>query len=112
MSQTNLTKTQKLIQIVFDGVTVNSTSEAISVADGARTIEDILTGTGSISATINWYGTNTERTSNGQLFAISTLSGTTITASGASTIQEWPYVYAVVSGLTGTNATLTSTIGN
>ena len=102
----------KQVVKVFDAVIANGTSDIFRIPKGKRTLHAVLIGIGAVAATINWYGTNSESATNGILLATSTLSGTTSDFTGAGlNDDEWPYMYAVLSGISGTGATITATIG-
>lgn len=92
-------------------VTTNQTSTAHSILAGRRALEAIVTGTGAVAATINVYGCNSNRVVNGILLATITLSGTTSDQGGADMSAEWPYLYAVLTGISGTGAAVTATVG-
>ena len=92
--------------MLLTSVTANVTSKSIPISFGARTIEAIVTGTGTVGATITVYGCNTPRTVNGILLATFTLSGTNSDQAGTPSTAEWPFLYAVLSGISGTGATV------
>lgn len=95
---------------LLDGVLTNQTSAAFNIKSATRTIEGIVTGTGAVAATINVYGCNTNRVTNGVLVATMTLSGTNADVAGAALSAEWPYYYAVLSGISGTGAAVTVSV--
>ena len=106
----------KTTQILLDSDTANTQSITAHILRGKRTIEAFITGTGAVSATITWYGCNTRRTVGGILFATTSLSDTNAAYSGggdtsSTPIAEWPYVYCVLSAISGTGAAVTATVG-
>ena len=106
----------KLVYTLLNAVTANVQSSTWAIPAGHKTIEAFITGTGAVSATITWYGCNTRRTVGGILFATTSLSDTNAAYSGggdtsSTPIAEWPYVYCVLSAISGTNAVVTATVG-
>lgn len=102
---------KKTVIILLYQATANQTSESRSIMSGKRTLEAYVTGTGSVAATVNVYGCNTDRTSNGVLVSTIVLSGTGSDQAGAELTVEWPYLYAVLSGISGTGATVNVSVG-
>ena len=79
-------------------------------------IQGIVTGTGSVGATIaiqvsnedaTWAGTNSNWITIGTI----TLSGTTTATDGFTTVAPWKYLRANVTAISGTNATVTVLMG-
>ena len=101
----------KEVFTLLDAVTTNQTSAAVAIPKGTRTIQASISGTGAVSATVTWYGSNSNAASGGALIATSTLSGTTTDATGAEITAEWPYMYCVLSDISGTGAAVTANIG-
>jgi hypothetical protein len=105
---------------VFVNVTASASdqvSEIVEVRDESRTnsIQSIIEGTGAVSATVNWYGSNVKDTSTGELIGINALSGTTKDSSGGGDNSvQWAYVWAVIpaNSITGTGAVVNSYFGN
>ena len=110
MTATTLTQT-KAVLILLDAVTANTTSEVFSVIKGPRTVQASITVTGTVSCTVSWYGNNENSNTTGVLCATSTLSGTTSDHTGIAVPAEWPYMYCVLSSISGTGATVTATVG-
>jgi hypothetical protein len=100
----------RTVTAVFNAVTTNQTSAAFPFPASRKTLQDTVTGTGAVGATISWYGNNFNVHSGGVLLATSTLSGTTTNTSGADMPAVWPYIYAVLSGISGTGAAVTSSV--
>ena len=111
MSEISMSSMKKLITTLHDAVTTNTTSEVAILGDGPRTIQASITGTGTVSATVTWYGSNICSNTSGVICATTSLSGTNSDVSGASVTAEWPFMYAVISSITGTGAAVTTTIG-
>ncbi len=101
----------KELLTLLSAVTTNQTSAAVQVRRGRRTLQASIAGTGAVSATVTWYGNNLNAASGGIAIATSTLSGTTTDQSGADIPAEWPYLYAVLTGISGTGAAVTATVG-
>jgi hypothetical protein len=98
-------------QKILDSATTNQTSKLARNLTGSRTIQAAITGSGVLAAVVSWYGSNSSELSNGVLVATTTISDT-VTASGLPYYGEWPFMYAVLSGISGTNAAVTATIGS
>ena len=106
-------KQYKIVTYSFlNEATANGNSLTVQIPSGDRTVEAFITGTGTVSATITWYGCNTNRNTNGKLLATTTLSGTTSDGSGGVVTESWPYMYCVLSAISGTGAKVTATVGN
>lgn len=105
---------------VFTNVTASvsdQVSKIVEVRDESRsnTIQSVISGTGAISATVNWYGSNIKDTSTGELIGVNILSGTTKDSSGGGAAGvQWAYVWAVIpaNSITGTGAVVNSYFGN
>jgi hypothetical protein len=106
---------------IFANVSTNMTSSRVPLPDGPKTIQAYIKGTsGTVSCTINWYGSNYSDTTFGELLATMALSGTGVGTldtslvadhTGTSIVAEWPYMFAVLSAITGTGAVVTASIG-
>lgn len=101
----------KEVFTLLDAVTTNQTSAAVAIPKGPRTIQASIAGTGAVSGTVTWYGTNSNEASGGILLATSTLSGTTTDTTGAEITAEWPYIYCTLAGISGTGAAVTASVG-
>lgn len=104
---TNATLT---LYTLLNSVTVNSTSDIAAVLGERRIFQSRITGSGAVAATISWYGNTTNATTGGVLLVTDTLSGANTDQTGSDIPAEWPYVYCVLSGISGTNAAVTSTV--
>ena len=102
--------TEKRVFTILSGVTTNQQSDTFPFVPKERTIEAFISGTGVVGATVKVYGANTKRTTNGVLLATITLSGTNADAAGSILSSSWGYIYVVLSGITGTGATVTFTV--
>jgi len=100
----------KNTKILLNSVIANVTSEYVAFPSVKRTLEAIVIGTGAVGATVKVYGCNTPRNTNGILLATITLSGTTSDQGGSELTVEWPYMYAVLSGISGTGAAVTCSV--
>lgn len=107
-----ITDLSKQVFTLLNAVTANGTSSAVAIPKGSRTIQASIAGTGAVSGTVTWYGSNRNANSGGVLLATSTLSGTNEDTTGnTDTIQEYPYMYCVLAGISGTGAAVTADIG-
>ena len=75
------------------------------------TFQAIVTGTGSVGATVVIQGSNETATFNGTksnwvTIDTYTLSGTTTATSGSTSVSVWRYVRANVTAISGTGATV------
>jgi hypothetical protein len=111
MSTLNKTFTDKVVITLLDAVTANKQSDTFPIPVGTNTIEAFVTGSGAVAATIVIYGANTKRTTNGIPLATITLSGTDSDQAGDILTSNWGYMYAILSGISGTSAKVTVTIG-
>lgn len=102
---------EKTITTLLDEVTTNQTSAAFPFGAGRKFLQATITGTGAVSGTITWYGTNTNSASGGVLLATMSLTGTTTDTAGADIPSEPKYIYCVLADITGTGATVTATVG-
>jgi hypothetical protein len=101
----------KEVTTLLDAVTTNQTSQAHAIKRGRRTLQASIVGTGAVSATVTWYGSNTNAASGGELLDTMLLSGTGSDAAGYDLAAEWPYVYCTLASISGTGAAVTATVG-
>lgn len=73
-------------------------------------IHSYITGTGAVSATINWYGNSDNSTVGAVSIGTTSLSGTDIDASAAIFTAQWPIVYGVISAISGTGAKIVAKV--
>ena len=111
MSTTNKQFTDKVVVTLLDAATANVTTDAFPIPVGTNTLEAFINGSGTVSATLNVYGCNTKRNTNGILLATISLSGTATDQAGAILTSNWGYMYASLSAISGTNAAVTLTLG-
>lgn len=103
-------KRLKDVSYLLNAVTTNQTSEVFSIAAGRRTFQSKITGTGAVAATVTWYGNNVNAIAGGVLLVTDTLSGTTSDQTGSDIPAEWPYVYCILSAISGASASVTTTV--
>lgn len=99
-----------------NSTTANGNSDAIYKESPYSAIQAIITGTGSVSATVTMQVSNENETgqglkSNWITLATISLSGTTTATDGFATIATWRYIRAVVSSISGTGATIEVLMG-
>lgn len=87
--------------------TTNITSPVWCNYQKDSVVQAYITGTGAVSATVTIYGTLKNQATQGIVIATLSLSGTTTDTKGAAILGAWPFMYAVVSSITGTGATVT-----
>jgi len=103
-------RAKKVIKLL-DSVTTTQTGEFIRIPAGSRTIQAVVTGTGAVSATVEFYGSNNEVVANGILLATATLSGTTTASTGAVITAEYDVMWAKVTAISGTTTNIVATVG-
>jgi len=99
------------IFVLLDGVTANCQSYTALIPGRPLTVEAFITGTDQVDAIVTFYGCNTNRTTNGLVFATSTLSS----ASGGDVTSEicaaaYPFIYCILTSLSGTDAAVTASV--
>ena len=93
--------------IPLNAVTTNVTSAVWFNSVKDSVVQAYIAGTGAVSATVTVYGTLKNQASQGISIAVLSLSGTTTDTKGAAILGAWPYMYAVVTSITGTGAAVT-----
>jgi hypothetical protein len=96
---------------VMTGVTTNISSSAVAVNKGRRTFQASISGTGAVSATVTWYGSHQNTNTSGVLLSTMSLTGTDADIAGEDIPGQWPYVWTKVEDITGTGATVNTSIG-
>ena len=96
-------RAKKVIKLL-DSVTTTQTGGFIRIPAGSRTIQAVITGTGAVSATVEFYGSNNEVIANGILLATSTLTGTTTDQTGSVIAAEYDVMWAKLTAISGTEA--------
>jgi hypothetical protein len=66
----------------------------------------VVTGTGTVSTTVQFYVSNDGQNACATPLGTITLSGTNVASDGFTTSAPWKFVQAVVSAISGTNATV------
>lgn len=101
----------KIIITFLDAVTTNQTGSPKLFPDGTRQFQSKITGTGAVSATVTFYGSNESTDTVGVVLDTHTLSGTSSDKaySSAPITAQWPYIWAVLTSISGTGATVTAT---
>lgn len=102
-------RAKKIIKLL-DSVTTTQTGAFIKIPAGSRTIQAVVTGTGAVTATVEFYGSNNEITANGILLATSTLSNTTTDSTGAVITAEYDVMWAKLISISGTGAVVNATV--
>ena len=100
--------------LAFSGVLSSTTtiaSSPIYKESPYSTFQAIVTGTGSVSATVVIQGSNETDTFNGTksnwvTVDTYTLSGTTTATNGSTSISVWRYIRANITAISGTGATV------
>lgn len=102
---------------LFSGITTNTTIAPDKQVDSgnvparpSRTYEARVTGTGVITATITFFGSNDGVGYSATPFGTITLSGSTSVTDGFMSQANWQFVRCVTSNVTGTGATVSSTV--
>jgi hypothetical protein len=96
---------------LLSAITTVSTGSAVVIPAGPKVIRAKLTGTGTISATINIYGSTENSTSNGVLLGTLSPSGTTSAVDSITMDAPWPYIWADQTAISGTGAATTVDVG-
>lgn len=73
---------------------------------GAKVIEATVTGTGAVTASVSIYGNARNNNTDGILLATITLSGSDAARDGFAFDAGWPFLYAVLTAMTGTGASI------
>jgi len=100
----------KVVTALLSAVITNQTSGVAAFPASRKTIQASVTGTGTVSAVVTWYGNNTNSTTNGVEIATTTLTGTTTDQSGADIPAEWPFIFCVLSAITGASAAVNASV--
>lgn len=90
--------------------TATGKSACTAFRAGPRSAHATISGTGVVTAAITWYGNNNNDVTTGVAIATSTLSGTTTDQTGIS-LPEWPFHYSEITMISGTGATVNTTVG-
>lgn len=93
-------------------VTSNGTQSAVAVdiangvAKANRTYQATVSGTGSLTATVKFYGSQNNTNFPSIPFGTITLSGSSMVTDGFASVAAWPYVKCDISNITGTSASV------
>ena len=119
MSDVRIKSGEQPRYFAFSGVlstTANANSTALYKESPWSTFQVIITGTGSVTATVTIQGSNQDESFNGTksnwvtINAFS-MTGTTSDTQGFTSISNWRYVRAVVASISGTGATVEVIMG-
>lgn len=119
MSDVRIKSGEQPRYFAFSGVlstTANANSTALYKESPWSTFQVIITGTGSVTATVTIQGSNQDESFNGTksnwvtINAFS-MTGTTSDTQGFTSISTWRYVRAVVASISGTGATVEVIMG-
>ena len=100
----------KKVITLLGNVTTIQTGSFVRIPAGYRTIQATISGTGAVTATVEWYGSNNEIAANGILLATSTLSNTTTDSTGAAITVEYDVMWAKLTAISGTSAIVNATV--
>ena len=101
----------QVVQLLGSGVTSNGNGNATGKRLLYATFQATVVGTGAVAATVTLECSNDGVNWCATALGTITLSGTTTNSDGFTTSAPWPYVRAVVSGISGTGATVTCLMG-
>ena len=94
----------------FSNAITNDTSPIFKVKRGDKVFHSKISGTGAVSATVTYYGSGFDDVTTGKILDTHTLSGTTTASEGSQVAitTSWPYLWAVISNISGTGAAITA----
>jgi hypothetical protein len=99
------------VYTLLDAATTTQIGPATAAGRGPRSIQATVSGDGAVSATVAIYGSNTDANSGGVLLGTITLSGAGADTDGFASDAPWPYLYADLTAIDGTDAAATVTAG-
>lgn len=106
-----LSSTRQTIALLTAAIAnATGTAQRFPVSLSRRSHQASVAGTGAVAATITIYGSNTDGTF-GELICTITLSGTTSDHWQYISDAPWPYEWAVLSGISGTGASVNCSVG-
>jgi len=119
MSDVKIKSGEQPRYFAFSGVnstTATGASSPIYKESPWSTFQAIVTGTGTVGATVVMQGSNEDATYNGTnsnwvTINTFTLSGTTTATDGYTSVSTWRYVRANVTAISGTSATVQVIMG-
>lgn len=97
--------------LLGDGQTTNATGSAVYKDAYYGYVQAHIAGTGAVSATVTIYGSNDGTIWSKTALATISLTGTTIDTEGAAVNASCKFIRAVISSISGTDATVTATLG-
>ena len=99
---------------LLDAVTTIQTGTSKGVPGISRVVKAKVTGAGAVSATINIYGAMNGDVTSTTATLIGTLapSGTTNAVDGLAMAAPWPEMFADLTAISGTGATVTVTVAS
>lgn len=97
-------------QLLPGGTTGNVTGSFVQRTASQSTFQATVVGSGAIGCTVTLQGSNDGVTPVGTSLGVITLSGTASASDGFAIDAPWPYVRAVVSGSSGTIASITTSM--
>lgn len=100
---------------LLNNATANGKGRAVSLdkrGDSTRAFKARVVGTGAVTATVEIYGSDKETTdeTDAVLIGTITLNATNVDVDGFASDAPWPWVFAKLSSLTGTGATVNSEV--
>jgi hypothetical protein len=102
-------RAKKVISLLSNA-NAQTVGDVIRIPAGYRTIQAVTTGAGAVSATVEFYGSNTGNVSDGILLATSVLSGTNSDTTGAVITAEYDVMWAKLTAISGTGAVVSATV--
>ena len=81
-----------------------TTGSALAVAAARKVVKATVSGTGAVSASIDIYGNVHAVNSGGVKLGTLSPSGTTSAVDGIAFDAPWPFLYAVLTAISGTGA--------
>lgn len=101
---------------LLNAVTTPGTGNGVRMTGGLKSARLKVTGTGSVAATADLYGTDEEPVAGvvpntgGVFIGTISVSGTNLAADGFVVNAPWPGFYAILTGISGTGAAATFTM--
>ena len=105
----NVKVRSKVVTRYLDAVIIVGSSAVHDVGAVKRTMQASIAGTGALTGTVTWYGSNISGQA-GYTIATMTLDCNDSKVCAAQDDYEWPFVWAELTDLSGTGATVTATL--
>lgn len=96
---------------LLDAVTTTGAGPVQAVERGTKGIHARVSGSGTVSATVEIYGSNESRQVGGALRGTITLAGTDNAGDGFQDPGSFLFYYATVTAISGTGAAVTASVG-